>query len=223
MVKVADYHSIPHVIHEADISSLSRRRLGRSFYRRSTLVVARDLIGRVLVHESDGLRLSGLILETEAYHGPSDRACHASRGRTARTEPMFWAGGFAYVYLVYGMHLCFNVVTGNEGFPSAVLVRSLQPLEGQGHMAKNSPRCRPKDLCRGPGRLSRSLGLRREHDRTDLCRRGLHLEAGTPVEPGQIASGRRIGVDYAGEWADKSWRLAWRDHPGLSRPIGDDR
>jgi len=219
LAKVADYHSIPRVIHETNHSRLSRRRLGRSFYRRSALVVARDLIGRVLVQESNGMRLSGRILETEAYHGPSDRACHASRGRTPRTEPMFWLGGYAYIYLVYGMHLCFNVVTGEEGFPSAVLVRALQPLEGQANMAKNSPRCRPRDLCRGPGRLSRALGLSREHDRTDLCRRGLHLEAGTPLDARLIARGKRIGVDYAGEWADKPWRLAWRDHPGLSRPI----
>ena len=219
MDKAADYHNIPQVIHEANTPRLSHRRLGRSFFRRSALVVARDLIGRILVRESNGVRLSGRILETEAYHGPSDRACHASRGRTARTEPMFWPGGYAYIYLVYGMHLCFNVVTGEEGFPSAVLVRALQPLEGQESMAKNSPRCRPRDLCRGPGRLSRALGLSREDDRTDLCRRGLHLEAGAAVDGGLIARGKRIGVDYAGDWADRLWRMGWRDHPGLSRPI----
>ena len=207
------------MIHEANKPRLSHRRLGRSFFRRSALVVARDLIGRILVRESNGMRLSGRILETEAYHGPSDRACHASRGRTARNEPMFWPGGYAYIYLVYGMHLCFNVVTGEEGFPSAVLVRALQPLEGQKSMAKNSPRCRSRDLCRGPGRLSRALGLSREDDRTDLCRRGLHLEAGAPVDGRLIARGKRVGVDYAGDWADRLWRLGWRDHPGLSRPI----
>ena len=207
------------MIHEANKPRLSHRRLGRSFFRRSALVVARDLIGRILVRESDGVRLSGRILETEAYHGPSDRACHATRGRTARTEPMFWPGGYAYIYLVYGMHLCFNVVTGEEGFPSAVLVRALQPLEGQESMAKNSPRCRPRDLCRGPGRLSRALGLSRDDDRRDLCRRGLHLEAGAPLDGKLIARGKRIGVDYAGDWADRLWRMGWRDHPGLSRPI----
>jgi DNA-3-methyladenine glycosylase len=198
---------------------LSGSRLRRGFYRRPAVEVGRDLIGRVLVHQVNGERLAGRILETEAYQGPDDRASHASRGRTPRTEPMFWRGGHAYIYVVYGMHLCFNVVTGEEDFPSAVLVRALQPLEGRENMAKNSPRCRPRDLCRGPGRLSRALGLSREDDRTDLCRRGLHLEAGAPVDGALIARGKRIGVDYAGDWADRLWRLGWRDHPGLSRPI----
>jgi DNA-3-methyladenine glycosylase len=207
------------VIHEASKPRLSRRRLGRTFYRRSAVVVARDLIGRVLVHESDGVRLSGRILEAEAYHGPSDRACHASRGRTPRTEPMFWAGGVAYIYLVYGMHLCFNVVTGKEDFPSAVLIRALEPLQGLEHMARRAPRSKPGDLCRGPGRLSRALALRREQDRSDLCSRGLHLEEGAPVPRRLIACGPRIGVDYAGAWALKPWRLGWLGHPGLSRPF----
>jgi DNA-3-methyladenine glycosylase len=198
---------------------LSRRRLSRGFYRRPALEVARDLIGRVLVHEQDGLRLSGRILETEAYQGFQDRASHASRGRTRRTEPMFWAGGHAYIYLVYGMHLCFNVVTGEEGNPEAVLIRAIEPLDGIDWMTERAPRCRPVDLGRGPGRLARALGLSREDNRTDLCRRGLHLEEGAGVPRRQIGAGPRVGVAYAGTWAAKPWRLGWRHHPGLSRPL----
>jgi DNA-3-methyladenine glycosylase len=195
----------------------SRRRLPRSFYLRPVLEVAPDLIGRVLVHELNGLRLAGRILETEAYRGPDDLASHASRGRTARTEPMFWRGGHAYIYLVYGMHLCFNVVTGDEGDPHAILVRAIEPLAGIDAMQARSPRCRAADLGRGPGRLARALGLSRALDRADLCRRALHLEAGAPVPRRQIATGPRIGVDYAGAWASRPWRFGWRDHPGLSR------
>jgi DNA-3-methyladenine glycosylase len=193
--------------------------LPRSFYRRGAVEVARDLIGRVLVHQVGGLRLAGRILETEAYQGPDDRASHASRGRTRRTEPMFWRGGFAYVYLVYGMHLCFNVVTGEEDHPAAVLLRAVEPLEGLEFMRSHAPRCRPADLGRGPGRLTRALGLMLTDDRADLCRRGLHLEEGAPIPRRRIGRSTRIGVDYAGEWAARPWRLGWRDHPGLSRPL----
>ena len=105
---------------------LSRRRLTRAFYLRRARDVAPDLIGRILVHRLDGVRLAGRILETEAYEGPGDRASHASRGRTRRTEPMFWRGGHSYIYLIYGMYHCFNVVTAGEGLPHAVLVRAVE-------------------------------------------------------------------------------------------------
>ena len=199
--------------------TLSRRRLARRFYRRPALAVARDLIGRVLVRTSGGQRASGRILETEAYGGSRDRASHSSRGRTPRTEPMFWEGGHAYVYLVYGMHLCFNVVTGEEGVAAAVLIRAIEPLEGIDQMMTRSPRSRPRDLGRGPGRLSRAVGIVRTDDRADLCQEGLHLEEGASIAARQVVRGPRIGVDYAGAWAAKPWRLGWRDHPGLSRPF----
>jgi DNA-3-methyladenine glycosylase len=200
-------------------AGLSRRRLRRAFYLRSAVEVAPDLIGRVLVHERDGVRLAGRILETEAYQGADDLASHASRGRTARTEPMFWRGGHAYIYLVYGMHLCFNVVTGLPDHPEAVLIRAIEPLDGIDRMRALCPRCAPPDLGRGPGRLGRARGLARALDRADLCRRGLHLEEGAAVPRRRVATGARVGVDYAGEWAGRPWRFAWRGHPGLSRPI----
>jgi len=198
---------------------LSRSLLPRSFYLRPVLEVAADLIGRVLVHDLGGVRLAGRILETEAYRGPEDLASHASRGRTRRTEPMFWRGGFAYIYLVYGMHHCFNVVTGKEGEPHAILIRALEPIEGIDAMKEHSPRCRAADLGRGPGRLARALALSRALDRADLCRRGLHLEAGLALPRRRIATGPRIGVAYAGDWAARPWRFGWRGHPGLSRPF----
>ncbi len=198
---------------------LSRRRLGRGFYARSAVEVAPDLIGRVLVHEVRGVRLAGRILETEAYQGLQDRASHASRGRTRRTEPMFWGGGYVYIYLVYGMHLCFNVVVGAEGDPKAVLLRALEPLDGIERMALHAPRTAPADLGRGPGRLARSMGFRISDDRSDLFRAALHIEMGAPPPRGQIAAARRIGVEYAGSWAEKRWRFGWRGHPGLSRTL----
>ena len=123
------------------------------------------------------------------------------------------------MYLVYGMHLCFNVVTGEEDVPAAVLIRAIEPIEGFDRMAARSPRCSHRDLGRGPGRLSRAMGIVRTDDRTDLCQRGLHLEEGASVASRLIARGTRIGVNYAGSWATKPWRLGWRDHPGLSRPF----
>lgn len=199
--------------------SLSRRRLPRRFYLRPALEVAPDLIGRVLVHRVDGMRLAARILETEAYQGPEDRAAHSFRGRTKRTEPMFWRGGFTYVYFVYGMHHCFNVVVAAEGVPHAVLLRAAEPLEGIDRMQANSPRSRRRDLGRGPGRLARCMGLTREQDRLDLLRGEVSLEEGAPPAARDIARGPRVGVDYAARWARKPWRFGWRGHPGLSRPF----
>lgn len=200
-----------------DGRGLSSRRLPLSFYLRPAIVVARDLIGRVLVHRVDGTRLAGRIVETEAYQGARDRASHASRGRTRRTEPMFWRGGHAYVYLVYGMYHCFNVVTAGEGEPQAVLIRAVEPLEGLDRMRRNSPRCREADLGRGPGRLCRSMKLDLARDRSSLLGRTVWLEEGAPVPASRVARGERIGVDYAGPWARRPWRFGWRDHRGLSR------
>lgn len=181
--------------------------LGREFYARKTLVVAKDLLGRVLVHVDEGVRRAGRIVETEAYIGPHDLACHASKGRTARTDVMFGHPGHAYVYLIYGMYDCFNVVTEREGYPSAVLVRALAPLEG----------CVGKTD--GPGKLCRALHVTRAQNRFDLTdpASSLTIEEGTPVSPRKIARGPRIGVDYAGDWAGKELRFWVRQDPHVSR------
>jgi DNA-3-methyladenine glycosylase len=176
----------------------------RSFYQRPAIDVARDLLGRTLVHVDRDVRRAGRIVETEAYVGAHDLACHASKGRTARTDVMFGEGGHAYVYLIYGMYDCFNVVTDRAGHPSAVLVRALSPIEG----------ClRSTD---GPGKLCRALGVTRAQNKLDLLGEELFIESGDPPAPRAIAKGPRIGVDYSGHWAKRYLRFWIRGDPWVS-------
>jgi len=181
-------------------------KLPREFYARDTRAVARALLGKVLVHVDGGVRRAARIVETEAYHGPSDRASHARAGPTKRAAIMFGPPGVAYVYLIYGTSHCMNVVTGAEGFPSAVLLRAGEPVEGCLHST------------RGPGNLCRALAIRREQDNgRDLTGEDLLVEdAPRPRE--RIVSGRRVNVDSAGPWAEKPWRYALEGNPWVSRP-----
>jgi DNA-3-methyladenine glycosylase len=164
-------------------------------------VVAKALLGQVLVHEVGGVRRAGRIVETEAYLGPHDLACHSSKGRTARTEVMFGPPGHAYVFLVYGLHHCVNVVTGAG---AAVLIRALEPLEGLEGQRTD-----------GPGRLTRALGLTRAYDGLPLDAPPLFLAAGPPVRA--VGSSPRIGVDFAGPWAQKPLRFFEKKNPFVSR------
>jgi DNA-3-methyladenine glycosylase len=184
------------------IAALAAARLPAEFYRRDSVTVARALIGCALVHR----RRAGIIVETEAYLGPDDRASHARFGATARTSVMFGPGGKSYVYLCYGVHEMFNIVTGPDGDGQAVLVRAIAPLAGL-----------PDDpaIGRGPGKVTRALGLDRRHDRRDLSRGALFVAASTAAPA--IALGPRVGVDYAGDWAERPLRFWWRDHPSVSR------
>jgi DNA-3-methyladenine glycosylase len=195
-------------------------KLPRTFYTDADVVaVARQLLGTTLVVPAgDGRRVSGMIVETEAYRGPEDRASHAFGGRrTARTETMYLIGGSAYVYFVYGMHFQFNVVTHQADIPHAVLVRALQPLEGLGLMRERRPGCADLNLTSGPGKLCRALGIDRSYDRADLLGERVWIEApNRPIAPGAIASGPRIGVDYAGEWAARPWRFWLAANPYVS-------
>ena len=163
--------------------------LPAAFSGRDTTLVARGLLGQLLVH---GPRV-GRVVETEAYLGPHDHACHSYKGRTPRTEVMFGPPGRAYVYLIYGMHLCFNVVTGNG---AAVLIRALEPVEGIDARTD------------GPGRLTKALGLSlRAHNGVALDAPPFFLARGLDVEPRHIAATARIGVDYAGSWARRKLRF----------------
>ncbi|MFP2926211.1 DNA-3-methyladenine glycosylase [Pyxidicoccus sp. 3LG] len=178
-----------------------------SFYERPALVVARELLGTLLVVEAGGQRRVGRIVETEAYIGEHDLACHASKGVTPRTEVMFGPAGRAYMYLIYGMHHCFNVVTDAPGVGAAVLIRAVEPVEGLPDGERTD----------GPGRLCKALGLTRAHNRADLCSPQLHLLPGEQVPESRVSRGPRIGVDYAGAWAAEPFRLWVRDSRHVSR------
>ena len=188
------------------------RKLPRAFFERSTLTVARALIGMHLLHDDGREVRSGRIVETEAYLGPADRAAHSWRGRTPRTEVMFGPPGHAYVYFIYGFWNCLNVVTGPAGVPHAVLLRALEPLGG---LAERT--------C-GPGLLCRALHIDRSLNGADLRGEVLWLEAPAAGAPRvQIARSPRIGIDYAGEWAHRPWRFFERDSPFVSRARARER
>jgi DNA-3-methyladenine glycosylase len=190
--------------------------LPHTFYARPTLDVAEDLLGKVLVHRTREGTASGVIVETEAYIGEDDPACHASFGRTARNEPLFGPPGFAYVYLNYGIHYLMNAVTEADGYPGAVLIRALQPLDGVGLMKKRrAPDGRDIDdhaLCRGPGNLTRALGITGKDNRLDLSASKLTIED-RGVSVGEVATGPRIGIRVA---VERPWRYWVEGHRAVS-------
>lgn len=177
------------------------RKITRDFYARSTLTVARELIGMHLVHAQGRSIHAGRIVETEAYQGPRDLAAHSSRGRTTRTEVMFGPPGHAYVYFIYGFWHCLNIVTKAEGVPHAVLLRALEPVSGI------------DDKTWGPGLLCRAMHIDKKLNGADLCGDALWLERppASSRRPPRIARSARIGVEYAGEWARRPWRFYDRD------------
>jgi len=194
--------------------------LRRSFFARPTLDVARDLIGKVLVHDASSGRTAGIIVEVEAYIGESDPACHAAPGPTARNAPLYGPPGVAYVYLNYGIHYLVNVVTEPAGSPAAVLIRALEPVEGEGLMRRRRGRAagRRADafesmaLCRGPGNLTRALGITLRHNRLDLTRGALRIEdPGAGTRP--IAWSRRIGITVG---VEPEWRCYATDSEAVS-------
>jgi DNA-3-methyladenine glycosylase len=193
--------------------------LPRGFYARSVLEVARDALGKVLVRHSPTGITAGRIVETEAYRGPEDLAAHSAGGRrTPRTEAMFGPAGHAYVFLVYGMHFQFNLVTGEPGEPHAVLIRAVEPLTGASLMAeRRGVAASSVELTNGPGKLCQAFDIGRGDYGADLCRRGdLYLVDGT--KPRRVERSPRIGVDYAGAWALEPWRFYDADSRYVSRP-----
>lgn len=196
-------------------------RLPLEFYIRTDVVqIARDLLGKVLVTEFDGLRTAGIITETEAYRAPDDRACHAfGNRRTARTEVMFHQGGKAYIYLCYGIHHLFNVVTAPEETAHAILIRAIEPVEGlevmlrRRNFLKNRSdqiNARTTKLTTGPGALSQALGLTTQWTGQSFFVAGTPVwieDRGTKIPGNEVVAGKRIGVDYAGECAEWPWRF----------------
>jgi DNA-3-methyladenine glycosylase len=184
------------------LEDLAAARLPPAFFHRDARVVGKALIGCALVHK----KRAAMIVETEAYLGPEDLASHSRFGPTARTSVMFGPGGISYVYLCYGIHEMFNIVTGTHGEGQAVLIRAVAPLLGM-----------PDDAAvgRGPGKVTKALALDRSHDRKDLATGQLYVASYRT--PRRVTRGPRVGVAYAGDWAAKPFRFSWPDHPSVSR------
>ena len=190
----------------------------REFYDRPTLTVARELLGKVLVHRTSGGTAAGMIVETEAYIGEDDPACHAAPGPTQRNQPLYGPPGFAYVYLNYGIHYLVNAVTEGDGHPAAVLIRALEPVDGirlmEKRRAPQGGHIAPADLCRGPGNLTRALGITLADNLLDLTGQRLSIEdRGLVVR--EVSWGPRIGIRVG---VDKPWRCWATGHACVSGP-----
>jgi DNA-3-methyladenine glycosylase len=186
--------------------SASRARLPRSFYDRDTVAVAHELLGKHLVHVVAGVERVGRIVEVEAYLGPHDLAAHSARGLTPRTRVMFGPPGHAYVYMIYGMHWCMNVVTQAEGLASAVLLRALEPVKNV------------EGRTQGPALLCKAMGIDGRLHGHDMLGDAFHIERPAREAPIRIVKRPRIGVDYAGHWARRLLRFYVRGNPFVSRP-----
>ncbi|MGQ9522648.1 MAG: DNA-3-methyladenine glycosylase [Anaerolineae bacterium] len=194
-------------------------RLPRDFFARDTLQVARNLLGQVLVRVLDGQRLSGRIVEVEAYIGEDDLASHARFGRTERNAAMYGPPGCAYVYQIYGLHHCLNIVTEREGFPAAVLIRALEPLEGLETMRARRGGVPDHLLTSGPARLCQALAIDRALDQADLCTSDamLFVEDGAPIPDDAVMAGPRIGVRGDRQARTVPWRFYVAGNPYVSR------
>ncbi len=197
--------------------------LQRGFYAQTTLTVARELLGQYLVREIGGQLMRGKIVETEAYIGPNDTACHANKGRTPRTEVMFGPAGYTYIYLIYGMYNMLNFITASEGFPAAVLIRAIKPITGLEIMQQQRQKTNRKppkvaNLTNGPGKLCQALGVDKQLNKRDATLgQQLWVEENSPLTEAAIATGPRIGIDYA-DLPDRNapWRFWIKANPFVS-------
>jgi DNA-3-methyladenine glycosylase len=196
------------------------KKLDHPFYdRRNVVQIARDLLGKILVTQFDGIRTSGRIVETESYNGIGDRASHAFAGRrTARSEHIYGAPGTVYVYIVYGMHHLFNVVTNKKEIPHAVLIRALEPMEGINYMLKRTGKpVLDYTLTKGPGNLARAMGIYKIHTGSNLFSDEIFIEDdGIRYKKSEIVVTHRIGVDYAGSDAQLPYRFIVKGNPYVS-------
>jgi len=194
-------------------------KLGEEFYQRTNVVqIARELLGKTLYTRIDGIMTGGMIVETEAYSW-KERGSHAyNNRRTTRNEIMFGTGGFTYVYLCYGIHNLFNVVTNRESVAEAVLIRALEPVAGEEYMIKRTKAKNSKKITSGPGKLTKALGIDRKMNAKYLLEDEIWIEDAAQVAKNKIVTGSRIGIDYAGEDASLPWRFQIKDNPWVSKP-----
>ncbi len=192
--------------------------LNRDFYLREAALVAPELLGKLLVHRTSEGLASGMIVEVEAYSGAIDKGAHSYQNkRTPRTEIQFGDGGYAYVYSIYGMHCCFNVVTNKSDIPEVVLVRALEPADGIDLMMSRRNTQNTLELCSGPGKLCSALGISKANYGDDLCGDTLFIEEHMAVLPNEIAVSPRVNIDYAGEDAKLLWRYFIKDSKYVSK------
>jgi DNA-3-methyladenine glycosylase len=201
------------------------RKLNRSFYTRKTLEVARELLGKYLVRRIEGTELIGKIVEVEAYLGPKDKAAHSYGGRrTERNEVMYGEAGHAYVFVIYGMYNCMNVITEGINIPQGVLLRALEPISGQEDMAQCRYSKSYKDLSKrelinmsnGPGKLCMALSINRKHNGEDLCGDNIYIIEGESKQDFEVVESKRINIDYAEEAKDYLWRFYIKDNKYVS-------
>jgi DNA-3-methyladenine glycosylase len=203
--------------------------LDRNFYTRDTLTVAKELLGKVLVHQTSKYTVAGRIVETEAYLGPEDKAAHSYGGKvTPRVEIMYNIGGFSYIFTIYGMYQCFNIVTEQQGTPQAVLIRALEPVDHLDFMAyrrfdkaySELSSKQIKDLTNGPGKLCIAMGLGKEQNKIDMCVRN-HADDIYVYDDGckdfEIEASPRINIDYAEEYVAMPWRFIMKENKYISK------
>ncbi len=192
--------------------------LPREFYERDTLLVAKELLGKKLVHETEEGKTVGRIVEVEAYIGPGDAAAHTYKGlRSSRTEVAFGPGGHAYVYMIYGMYYCFNIVTNKKNKPEVVLIRALEPVEGIELMVRRRGTEKIKNLCSGPGKLCRAMEISKKDNAADLCGDSLYLLDSASIPENDILATPRINIDYAGEAINYPWRYIIKGNKYVSK------
>ncbi|MDF2588758.1 MAG: 3-methyladenine glycosylase [Anaerocolumna sp.] len=191
-------------------------KLQRSFYQKNAIEVAKELLGKVIVHESSEGITKGKIVEVEAYMGPMDAAAHSYKVKSTRTNVQYGEGGYAYVYLIYGMYYCMNIVANTPDVPEVVLLRALEPVEGIDLMKQRRKTDKMSNLCSGPGKLCQALGIDKTNYGMDLCGDELYLEYPKEKEDIEIEASKRINIDYAGEAKDYLWRFTIKGNKFLS-------
>ena len=192
--------------------------LNRDFYIKDGITLAKDLLGKILVKEIDGVLYKGRIVETEAYMGVIDKACHSyNNRRTKKTEAMYREGGYSYIYLIYGMYYCFNVTASIKDNPEAVLIRALEPLENKDLMLKIRKVKREIDIANGPGKLTKALGITSNDNNIDLTLgKNIWIEDDGYL-PNKITETTRVGIDYAEEFKEKLWRFYISENNNVSK------